>query len=87
MAYENHEQICRDWRKHGRPKENNHPAKMLKLESQRKLQRIAREEENAISHRNHNELMSIFSQNVNQVYKKLKKIRGDNIKTKETSWG
>ena len=44
-AYRIHENICQVWRKNGRPKDPNDPAKKSKLESQRNLQRIAREEE------------------------------------------
>ena len=50
---------------------------MLKLESQRNLQRLAREGETIKAHKNHNELMATFNQNVSQVYAKLKKIRGE----------
>ena len=83
LAYKNHEQVCLDWRKQGRPKNNDHPAKKLKLESQRNLQRIAREAEKEKALQNHDDLMNTFNQNVTQVYKKLKKIRGENVKNRK----
>ena len=76
-AYEEHEHVCNQWRKQGRPLDSSHPAKMLKLESQRKLQRLAREGATIKAHTNHNELMATFNQNVSQVYAKLKKMRGE----------
>ena len=80
LAFKNHEEICKKWRKQGRPKDKNHPARKLKLESQRYLQKISREGEKANAHKNHNDLMSAFSQNINQIYKKLRKIRGESCK-------
>ena len=44
-AYHNHQKICQLWRGAGRPQSNLHPAKAAKLECQRSLQKIAREEE------------------------------------------
>ena len=37
-AYIDHEHICREWRKAGRPSDPNHPIRKAKLEFQRKLQ-------------------------------------------------
>ena len=81
LAYESHEKICKDWRIQGRPQDVNHPAKIAKINSQRTLQRIAREEENVKAHQNHDDLMSTFHQNISQVCSKLRKIRGENSKT------
>ena len=65
----------------GRPQDENHPARIAKLNSQRALQRIAREEEAALAHKNHDELMSTFKENISQVCGKLKKIRGEKSKS------
>ena len=43
-AFKNHEQICKLWRKEGRPLNKEHPIRLAKVESQRKLQRITRSE-------------------------------------------
>ena len=46
------------------------------------MQRISREEESLKAHKNHEELMSIFKQDISQVCQKLKKIgiyRGNNV--------
>ena len=43
-ALKNHEQICKLWRKEGRPLNKEHPIRLAKVESQRKLQRITRSE-------------------------------------------
>ena len=45
QAYKDHVDICKTWRLQGRPQNADHPAKAAKIESQHKLQRIAREEE------------------------------------------
>ena len=82
IAFRNHEQICKEWRRQGRPTDKNHPARKMKLESQRKLQKLARECETMLAHKNHNELMLSFKQDINQVYKKLKKIREQNTKNR-----
>ena len=55
------------------------------MESQRNLQRISREEEAKNAHNNHEELMAAFGKNMNQIYKKLKKIRGETIKNRKVS--
>ena len=80
MAFKMHENVCRQWRLQGRPKDANHPAKIAKLKSQRNLQRISREEEALKAHKNHEDLMSTFKHNISQVCQKLKKIRGEEIK-------
>ena len=84
-AYRRHEHICKEWRKEGRPTDINNPVKQLKLESQRNLQRISREEEAKNAHKNHDELMAAFGKNINQIYKKLKKIRGENMNYRKIS--
>ena len=81
VAYIAHEKVCKEWRIQGRPQDASHPAKIAKLESQRKLQRIAREEDALKAHKNHDDLMSTFKLNISQVCNKLKKIRGENIKS------
>ena len=84
-AYRKHENICKEWRRQGRPKDPKNFIKQLKLESQRNLQRISRQDEALKAHKDHDELMTAFVQNINQIYKKLKKIRGENIKFKKIS--
>ena len=44
QAYMEHKKICSEWRKQGRPTDKLHPARIAKLQSQRKLQYIARKE-------------------------------------------
>ena len=43
-AYMEHKQICKQWRAAGRPTQISHPMKVKKLESQRRLQQLSREE-------------------------------------------
>ena len=66
-AYANHEQVCKEWRLAGRPSEVSHPAKVKKLESQRNLQRIAREEESKAAMKNHNDLMETHRSDISKV--------------------
>ena len=80
MAYIEHERICNEWRKQGRPALATHPARIAKLKSQRNLQKITREEESLKAQKDHEELMNTFNMNINQIYNKLKKIRGYNMK-------
>ena len=80
-AYQNHIRICNEWRKAGRPTSNLHAAKMAKLDSQRKLQKLQREEEADKSKAQHDELMETHNKNVSDVCKKLKKLRGGQIKS------
>ena len=79
-AYSNHINICKKWRLQGRPKDNTHPAKLAKLESQRALQKIQRDEVSENAKKQHEELMDTFNQNLSEVCIKLKKIRGQQIK-------
>ena len=79
-AYYEHEKVCIDWRKQGRPAHASHPAKIAKLNSQQKLQKIARDAEAIKARKNHDDLMTTFKQNISQVCNKLKRIRGENIK-------
>ena len=74
MAYIDHEKVCKEWRKQARPKDSSHPARLAKLNSQRNLQRIVRQEESMKARENHDELMSTFKQNIGQVCNKLRKI-------------
>ena len=80
-AYKLHENICKQWRVAGRPQSNLHPAKAAKLESQRSLQQIARQEDAVKALKNHEELMHTHANDINQVCKKLKTIRGVSIKS------
>ena len=73
MAYKKLENVCKEWRQHGRPKEANHPARIAKVASQRNLQKIAREDESVKARRNQDDLMATFTQNISQVCNKLKK--------------
>jgi hypothetical protein len=79
MAFNTHENVCRQWRLQSRPKDANHPAKIANLQSQRNLQHISGEEESLKAHKNHEDLMSTFKQDISQVCQKLKKIRGEKI--------
>lgn len=81
QAYASHEKICKLWRSAGRPTASGHPAKIAKLESQRNLQRIARDEKSMKERTNHDDLMTTFSQNASQICRKLKQIRGENLKS------
>ena len=65
----------------GRPKENSHPAKANKLESQRSLQKIARETEAKEAMKQHDELMDTHRNYISKVCKKLKQIQGVASKT------
>ena len=84
-AYMEHEKICIEWRKQGRPSLTTHPAKIAKLNSQRYLQKVTREEEASKAIKNHEELMDTFNKNINQICNKLKKIRGDKSRKVEIS--
>ena len=79
-AYLKHEVVCKEWRMAGRPSDNSHPAKSRKLESQRNIQRIARDSESAAAVKLHNELMDTHRKDISKVCQKLKQIRGDNFK-------
>ena len=85
-AYQEHERICREWRKAGRPSSNSNPAKLAKLKSQRNLQKISREDESKKALQNHEELMKTHSNDISKVCQKLKKIRGENSKTIDISF-
>ena len=80
LAYFEHEKVCKEWRKQGRPSDTNHPATTAKLNSQRNLQKIAREAEANKSIEIHNDLLNTFTKNISQVSKKMKKIRGEACK-------
>ena len=69
------------WRLAGRPQDNSHPEKAAKLSSQRKLQQIARDSESSLAINNHFELMQTYHFNISDVCSKLKKIRGESIKS------
>ena len=60
LAYDEHEKICIEWRKQGRPSVATHPAKIAKTLSQQLLQRITREEEALKAQRNNEDLMNPF---------------------------
>ena len=84
-AYQDHEGICRQWRKAGRPVSNLHTAKAEKLKSQRNLQKISRTEESTKAIKNHEELMETHSNDMSRVCTKLKQIRGDKSKSNNIS--
>ena len=79
-AYLNHIKICKEWRLAGRPKDNTHHTKLAKLESQRRLQKLQRDEAFEKVKKQHGELMDTFSQNLSETCVKLKKIRGEKFK-------
>ena len=78
-AYKTHEKLCKLWRLAGRPSDASHPAKLNKLESQRKMRKIARESESENARKLHNELMEVHFGDISKVCQKLKQIRGDNF--------
>ena len=80
-AFQHHEQTCKKWRAAGRPQSNLHPAKSAKLESQRFLQKVARENESRNALKNRIELMETHAEDIGKVCSKLKKIRGDKSKS------
>ena len=67
-AHKTHKDVCADWRKAGRPSDNDHPAKSAVLQSRRKVQHIRRQKESTKSIRNHEELMNTFEKDINKVY-------------------
>ena len=79
-AYHMHRQVCKEWRKAGRPTSSEHPAKLSKLQSQRKIQKISREEEATKARGNHDDLMATHDKNITDVCIKIKKIVGENSK-------
>ena len=80
-AYQEHKQNCNNWRKAGRPQSADHPAKYAKLISQRKIQKISRDEEANQARANHDDLMATHHTNISEVCKKVKKIIGETAKT------
>ena len=80
-AYIEHERVCKEWRRQGRPQDPNHPLKIGKQCSQRNLQRISRDEESMKAKQTHEDLMTTFKLDIGQVCKKLKKIRGEHSKS------
>ena len=82
-AYSNHRRICAEWRKAGRPCAAEHPAKAAKLNSQRLIQKLSRDEESDKAKTQHEELMDTHNKNISDVYKKLKKINGDTVKSSD----
>ena len=77
LAYKEHERICKEWRAGGRPRNNDHPLKQLKMLSQRNLQRIKRTELSNSAIKLHEELMASHANDLSKVSKKLKSFRGD----------
>ena len=76
QAYMEHKKICSEWRKQGRPIDKLHPARIAKLQSQRKLQYIARKESSTKCYELNTKLMQSFSDDINNVYKILNKAKG-----------
>ena len=79
-AYKEHERVCKAWRAAGRPSSNTHPAKLLKLESQRYLQKVIRDEASSTAVKLHNELMECHANDITKVCRKIKGIKSDNRK-------
>ena len=80
-AHKNHIRICKEWRKAGRPSSDEHPAKLAKKESQRNLQKIARQEEHSKVTAQNDDLMHAHKNNITETWDKLKKIRGESKKS------
>ena len=70
-----------EWRSAGRSSEISYPAKKRKLESQRNLQKIARESESIQSLKQHNDLMETHINDISRLCKMLKEIHGDQKNT------
>ena len=79
--FQSHRKICQDWRKAGRPTSDDHPSKLAKKLSQRNLQKITREEESKEAVNFHEDLMNTHKDNMSGTCQKLKKVRGDNLKS------
>ena len=86
LAYRDHETICRKWRAAGRPQSADHPAKLAKLQSQRRLQKISRQAESEKALAQHEELMKAHAYDRNNVFRKLKQIRGEKFKTNQLEY-
>ena len=80
-AYTNHIRICKEWQRAGRPSSNAHKSKLEKLESQRFIQKLQREEESNKSKAQHEDLMNTYATDISNVCKKLKQIRGEQGKS------
>ena len=80
-AYNEHKRICKQWRAAGRPSSSSNQFKASKLESQQKLQKLSRAEQSCKAIKLHEELMDAHNTNIAVVCKKLKKSRGDDLKS------
>ena len=76
-AYNEHKRICNDWRKAGRPNDSLNPHKQAKINSQRNLQNIRRQENSNKAQQLNEELMAAHKNIMTLMFKKLKKQRGD----------
>ena len=65
------------WRKNGRPRDREDPIVIEKISARTELQKLIREEEAFKQNKLHNELMETDRENIGDVPKKLKKIRGE----------
>ena len=79
-AHAEHKSVFAEWRKSGRPSDSKHPAKEAVLQSRRHLQKVARTEESMKSMKQNDDLMDTFHNNPSQIYDKLKKTRGVQVK-------
>ena len=79
-AYEAHRRACKSWREAGRPKEATHPAKALKLASQKNLQNVNRKQSSEKAIKLHVELMDAHSEDMSKICNKLKSASGDESK-------
>ena len=76
-AYSIHKRICNEWRKAGRPSDSTNPYKKAKLDSQRNLQNIRRQENSNKTIELNDDLMNAHGENMSSIFQKLKKLRGD----------
>ena len=83
QAHSNHKEVFKKWRQAGRPSEESHPAKGAVLESRRNLQKIGRHDEASNSIKLHDDLMETFENNINKIYDKLKRSRGNDAHKNE----
>ena len=76
QACNEHKNNCKKWRAAGRPKSNTHPLKILKLSSQRNLQRLTRKDASEKAIKQHEELMQCQPSDLSKACKKLKTMKG-----------
>ena len=91
QAYKSHREICKKWRIAGRPISSEHPAKAAKVQSQRFLQKIRRENDYMKNKDFNDDLMRTYHSDISQIYSKINKCgnvnRQDKISEIETLRG